>query len=98
MGGQGRSVLGVGLALARGIAPLNALQKRIRGRESHDLSPLDERDVPEVENVGRAGSALATLDLTPEEHAGYYLGYANSVLWPVFHNRIDLAQFEAGEE
>ena len=27
---------------------------------------------------------------------GYYLGYANSVLWPVFHNRLDLAQFEAG--
>ena len=30
------------------------------------------------------------------EHRGYYLGYANSVLWPVFHNRLDLAQFEAG--
>jgi trehalose 6-phosphate synthase len=37
-----------------------------------------------------------TVPLTPAEHAGYYLGYANSVLWPVFHNRLDLAQFEAG--
>ena len=38
----------------------------------------------------------ATVPLTPDEYAGYYLGYANSVLWPVFHNRLDLAQFEAG--
>jgi trehalose 6-phosphate synthase len=42
------------------------------------------------------GVAIATIPLTPQEHQGYYLGYANSVLWPVFHNRLDLAQFEAG--
>ena len=42
------------------------------------------------------GVAIATMPLTPQEHQGYYLGYANSVLWPVFHNRLDLAQFEAG--
>jgi trehalose 6-phosphate synthase len=40
-------------------------------------------------------------DLSPPlrseiEYACYYLGYANSVLWPVFHNRLDLAKFEAG--
>ncbi len=41
------AVLLVWLALARGIMPLNDLQQRIRRRESHDLSPLNERDVPE---------------------------------------------------
>ena len=25
-----------------------------------------------------------------------YLGYANGVLWPVFHYRLDLADFDAG--
>ncbi len=30
------------------------------------------------------------------EHDEYYLGYSNDVLWPVFHSRLDLAQFEAG--
>jgi len=35
------------LALARGIKPLNRLQQRIRKRESSDLSPIDEHDVPE---------------------------------------------------
>jgi trehalose 6-phosphate synthase len=39
---------------------------------------------------------ISTVSLTASEHQGYYLGYANSVLWPVFHNRPDLAQFEAG--
>ena len=40
--------------------------------------------------------ARATLPLTEAEYDSYYLGYSNSVLWPVFHNRVDLAQFEAG--
>jgi trehalose 6-phosphate synthase len=50
---------------------------------------------PQVEKV-RSGALIATLPVTAEEYNGYYLGYANSVLWPVFHNRVDLAQFEAG--
>lgn len=39
---------------------------------------------------------LATLDLCREDHDAYYLGYSNKVLWPVFHNRLDLANFDAG--
>ena len=39
---------------------------------------------------------VVTVPFTPTEHERYYLGYSNSVLWPVFHNRLDLAQFEAG--
>ena len=39
---------------------------------------------------------LATIDLSREDHDSYYLGYSNDVLWPVFHNRLDLANFEAG--
>ncbi|WP_313069635.1 trehalose-6-phosphate synthase [Melaminivora sp.] len=34
---------------------------------------------------------LATVDLAAEDHAAYYQGYSNSVLWPVFHYRLDLA-------
>ena len=49
----------------------------------------------EAGSVNQAGRVL-TVPLSPEEHEGYYLGYANSVLWPVFHNRLDVAQFEAG--
>jgi trehalose 6-phosphate synthase len=38
---------------------------------------------------------LATVDLSEQDHATYYLGYANAVLWPVFHYRLDLANFDA---
>jgi trehalose 6-phosphate synthase len=38
----------------------------------------------------------ALMPLSQTEYNDYYLGYSNSVLWPVFHNRVDLAQFEAG--
>lgn len=56
-----------------------------------------EADAPDLKVLKSAGgSALATLPLTAEEHRDYYLGYSNSVLWPVFHNRLDLARFEAG--
>lgn len=46
----------------------------------------------------RAGEVtLATVDLTQAEYEAYYLGYANGVLWPVFHNRIDLAELDRSE-
>ena len=45
----------------------------------------------------RAGAVkLITVDLSREDHDAYYLGYANGVLWPVFHYRLDLADFDAG--
>ncbi|TNW54053.1 sensor histidine kinase N-terminal domain-containing protein, partial [Acinetobacter baumannii] len=58
------AVLLVWLALARGIAPLNELQRRIRSRESSDLSPIDEQRVPdEVAPLVRAiNDLLARLD------------------------------------
>ncbi|MES2974087.1 MAG: alpha,alpha-trehalose-phosphate synthase (UDP-forming) [Pseudomonadota bacterium] len=39
---------------------------------------------------------LATVDLSKTDHDAYYLGYSNGVLWPVFHYRLDLADFDAG--
>ena len=39
---------------------------------------------------------LVTLDLSREDHDAYYVGYSNGVLWPVFHYRLDLADFDAG--
>ena len=60
------AVLLVWLALARGISPLNELQRRIRSRESSDLSPIDEQRVPdEVAPLVRAiNDLLMRLDLS----------------------------------
>lgn len=38
---------------------------------------------------------LITTDLTAEEYDKYYVGFSNQVLWPVFHYRVDLAEFDA---
>lgn len=37
---------------------------------------------------------LATTDLTASQHRGYYEGFANRTLWPLFHGRADLASFD----
>jgi trehalose 6-phosphate synthase len=39
---------------------------------------------------------LATVHLSQADHDAFYLGYSNGVLWPVFHYRLDLADFDAG--
>jgi trehalose 6-phosphate synthase len=57
---------------------------------SGEIKPAEEAGA--VQHAGR----IVTVPLSPTEHERYYLGYANSVLWPVFHNRLDVAQFEAG--
>jgi two-component system sensor histidine kinase TctE len=58
------AVLLVWFALAHGIKPLNELQQRIRRRDSQDLSPIEERDVPEevAPLVGAINDLLARLD------------------------------------
>ena len=56
----------------------------------HDHAPADP--VVETQRVGKV--TLATFDLTRADHDAYYLGYSNDVLWPVFHYRLDLANFD----
>ncbi|MGE0210639.1 MAG: trehalose-6-phosphate synthase [Parvibaculaceae bacterium] len=58
---------------------------------------IAEEAGPETLKIRRTSQAqFATMPLTPKEHEAYYLGYANKVLWPVLHNRLDLAEFEGG--
>ncbi len=40
------------------------------------------------------GLTTATIDLEPHDVEEYYNGYANRTLWPLFHYRIDLAEYE----
>ncbi|MCW1431654.1 alpha,alpha-trehalose-phosphate synthase (UDP-forming) [Novosphingobium sp. JCM 18896] len=43
-----------------------------------------------------AGVTTATIDLENQDIEEYYNGYANRTLWPLFHYRIDLAEFQRG--
>ena len=50
----------------------------------------------EVHTQQAGAVKLVTVDLSREDHDAYYAGYSNGVLWPVFHYRLDLADFDAG--
>ena len=41
-----------------------------------------------------AGVTTATIDLEEQDIDEYYNGFANRTLWPLFHYRIDLTEFE----
>lgn len=42
------------------------------------------------------GVTTATIDLEAQDIHDYYNGFANKTLWPLFHYRIDLAEYERG--
>ncbi|WP_084417988.1 alpha,alpha-trehalose-phosphate synthase (UDP-forming) [Henriciella litoralis] len=52
---------------------------------------VDEVGEPEV--IKDEGVEFVVTDFTEDEHDGFYLQYANRVIWPVFHYRVDLAHF-----
>jgi two-component system sensor histidine kinase TctE len=97
------AVLLVWLALARGIAPLNELQQRIRRRDSNDLSPIDERDAPEeVSPLVRAiNDLLARLDHSIGAQKHFLADAAHQLKTPLagLRTQAELAQREidAGE-
>lgn len=47
---------------------------------------------PNIQTVGPV--TTATLPMTQKDYDEYYAGFSNRVLWPVFHYRLDLADFE----
>ena len=92
------AVLLVWFALARGIAPLNALQQRIRRRESQDLSPIDDHDVPEevAPLVRSINDLLARLDQTMGAQKHFLADAAHQMKTPLAGLRMqaELAQRE----
>jgi two-component system sensor histidine kinase TctE len=92
------AVLLVWLALARGIAPLNDLQQRIRRRASGDLSPIDEYAAPEeVSPLVRAINDLLTrLDQSLRAQKHFLADAAHQLKTPLagLRTQAELAQRE----
>ncbi|MFM2112858.1 MAG: hypothetical protein RLZZ271_1518 [Pseudomonadota bacterium] len=92
------AVLLVWFALARGIAPLNHLQQRIRRRENHDLSPIDEHDAPEevAPLVRSINDLLARLDQNISTQKHFLADAAHQLKTPLAGLRMqaELAQRE----
>ena len=49
---------------------------------------------PEPRCQRAAGIDYATIDLSDADHKGFYVGYANATLWPLFHFRLGLMQYD----
>ncbi len=50
-------------------------------------------DQPRTQTFKKGKNSYILLDLRAEDFDEYYNGFANRVLWPLFHYRIDLAEF-----
>jgi len=82
---------GLAVALGEALATSGGLWFGWSGKIAGPDEPVGE---VQIQHAGKV--TLATLDLTAADHAAYYDGYSNRVLWPVFHYRLDLAQFDEG--
>lgn len=47
-----------------------------------------------IETVTTDSVTIATTDLSHDDYEEYYNGFANSALWPLFHYRIDLTNYD----
>ena len=52
-----------------------------------------ERGRVATKTIQKSSQSYILTDLSEEDHQEYYNGFANSVLWPILHYRIDLAEF-----
>ncbi|MCT8971078.1 alpha,alpha-trehalose-phosphate synthase (UDP-forming) [Microbaculum marinisediminis] len=59
---------------------------------SGDVTPEGTHGMLKTEQAGRI--SLMTLDIDQADYEGYYAGFSNRTLWPIFHYRLDLAQFD----
>lgn len=80
---------GLAVALASVFAERGGLWFGWSGQ--HSPKPSTEVKFREVNGIRVGG-----LDLTRDEFQAYYSGYANRILWPAFHLRLDLAHFDSG--
>jgi trehalose 6-phosphate synthase len=55
----------------------------------------DDTDNVHPTIVERRQRSFVTIDLSPTDFQEYYNGFANRVLWPILHYRVDLAEFTA---
>ena len=90
--GSANQAGGVSVILANIIAKNSALWFGWNGEVIDEVGETSQTTT----QLETCGSSIVTSALSSSEYRDYYLGYSNSVLWPVFHNRLDLAQFEAG--
>jgi trehalose 6-phosphate synthase len=80
---------GLAVALSAGLRESNGIWFGWSGGETEEFTGS-------INFAKAQGVTTATIDLEAQDIEEYYNGYANRTLWPLFHYRIDLAEFERG--
>ena len=77
---------------ARGRNSADAAQaRRHSGSAGAGASPTTIRGRPRSSSSDNV--TYATIDLRKDDYQEFYNGFANRVLWPILHYRLDLAEF-----
>ena len=58
---------------------------------------IDDGPAVEPETVERDNVTYTVTDLSTADYNEYYTGFANRVLWPILHYRVDLAEFNRSD-
>ncbi|HTQ34242.1 MAG TPA: trehalose-6-phosphate synthase [Stellaceae bacterium] len=77
-----------GLAVA-----INAALKHREGLWFGWSGEINEQTAYQPQVVERRRRSFVTIDLSETDYQEYYNGFANRVLWPILHYRVDLAEF-----
>ncbi len=79
---------GLAVALGDAIRSIGGVWFGWDGNIAEDGDPLA------VTETVQGNVTVATVPMTRQDYDEYYLGFANKVLWPVCHYRLDLVKFE----
>ena len=85
--GKGPAAGGLAVALRKTLAEREGFWFGWSGKLVEQPSPTAR-----VEDI--EGLQVAQIDLTRPDHQAYYSGFSNSILWPSFHLRLDLATLD----
>ena len=102
-GGGGGRLIVLSNRIPKGDVPagglVHAVHEALTGAGGIWIGAADPTDAagPGLTQIGDGAYERHTFELTHEEHRRYYLGYANSVLWPLFHHRSDLLRIDEGD-
>jgi trehalose 6-phosphate synthase len=82
---------GLAVALKDAVTARDTLWLGWSGKETESA----QAERPHTRRTG--GLTLATIDLTHAQYAGFYVGFANSMLWPLFHGRVGQPAFHRSD-
>ena len=86
--GKGPAAGGLAVALKKVLGEREGFWFGWSGKLTENPDPK-----PRFEDID--GLNIAQIDLSHDDHRAYYSGFSNSILWPSFHLRLDLATIES---